>query len=69
LTGPLTVFVLSGKGAVAEHRYGQHDALHLAAAETARVEAREESELLVMPHPVFTQPAARTSAARELEHS
>jgi hypothetical protein len=69
LTGPLTVFVLSGKGAVAEHRYSQYDALHLAAGEAARIEAGEESELLVMPHPVFTQPATRTSAARELEHS
>jgi len=69
LTGPLTVFVLSGKGAVAEHRYGQYDALHLATGDSGRIEAREESELLVMPHPVFTQPAARTAAARELEHS
>jgi hypothetical protein len=69
LTGPLTAFVLSGAGAVGQHRYGQYDALHLAASEPGRIEAREESELLVMPHPVFTQPTARTAAAREMEHS
>ena len=69
MTGPLTAFMLSGKGAVAEHRYGQYDALHLAAGESARIEAREESELLVMPHPVFAQPVARSAAAREVEHS
>ncbi|MBW8905130.1 MAG: hypothetical protein JF611_05595 [Betaproteobacteria bacterium] len=69
LTGPLTAFVLSGAGAVAEHRYVQYDALHLPAGEPGRIEARNESELLVMPHPVFTQPAARSTAARELEHS
>jgi hypothetical protein len=69
LTGPLTAFVLSGAGAVGEHRYGQYDALHIAAGESGRIEAREPSELLVMPHPVFTQPTARTAAARELEHS
>lgn len=69
LTGPLTLFVLAGAGQVAEHGFALHDALHLAAGEAARIEARDESELLVMPHPVFAHPVRRSAAARELEHS
>ena len=69
LSGPLTAFVLAGAGEVAEHRYAKYDALHLAAAEKARIEAREESELLVMTHPVFPHPVKRSVAAAEVEHS
>jgi hypothetical protein len=69
LTGPLSAFVLSGTGAVAEQRFAQYDAVHLAAGEAARIHAREQSELLVMPHPLFPQRAARSASTRELEHT
>jgi hypothetical protein len=69
LAGPLTAFVLSGTGSIAETKFARHDALHLVAQESARVAAREQSEVLVMPHPVFPQIGAQSTAARELEHS
>jgi hypothetical protein len=69
LAGPLTAFVLGGAGAIAELRFGKYDALHLASGESARIAAREASELLVMPHPIFPPIGARSAAARELEHS
>ncbi len=69
LAGPLTAFVLSGSGGVAELHFGKYDALHLASGESARIAARQESELLVMPHPILPQISARTAAARELQHS
>ena len=47
---------MSGAGVLGEHRFAQYDALHLGAAETARIEALETSELLVMPHPVLEKP-------------
>jgi hypothetical protein len=68
LAGALTAFVQSGNGTVESQRYAQYDALHLAAGESADLEAREQTELLVMSHPVFAKPTARR-AARELEHS
>ena len=67
LPGPLTAFVLSGVGAIGPHRFAKYDALHLETGETARIDALEAAELLVMPHPVFAQPVAR--AAAELEHT
>ena len=51
LAGALTAFVLSGGGAMGDLRFGKYDALHLVSGEAARVAAREDSELLVMPHP------------------
>jgi hypothetical protein len=69
LAEPLTAFVLSGAGTIADLRFAVHDALHLAPGQSARVAAREQSELLVMPHPVFPPIGARNTAARELEHS
>jgi hypothetical protein len=65
LTGAQSSFVLSGSGAIAQLRFAKHDVLHLAAGESARIEAREDTELLAMPHPVFPQPAARSAAAAQ----
>jgi hypothetical protein len=67
LPGPTTAFVLSGAGAIGPHRFAKYDALHLELGESARIDALEASELLVMPHPVFAQPVARAAAA--LEHT
>ena len=69
LSGPLTAFVLSGSGAIGEPHYAKYDALHLVPGESARVAARAESELLVMPHPLFPPIGARSASAREVEHT
>jgi len=65
LTGAQTSFVLSGSGAIGQLRFANHDVLHLAAGESARIEAHKETELLAMPHPVFPHAAARSAAAAQ----
>jgi hypothetical protein len=69
LADALTAFVLSGAGAMGGERYAKYDALHLVGGEKAHIEAREESELLVMPHPVLPKSVTRSVAAAEVEHS
>ena len=69
LANPQTTMVQSGAGAIGQLRFAKFDVLHLAAGESARIEAHEETELLAMPHPVFPQAATRSASAAELEHS
>lgn len=66
LDGPLSAWVRCGTGgwaqaATAGH-YAPSDALHLEAGERARLHAQEASEILVLTHPVFTDPAPQSDA-------
>jgi hypothetical protein len=65
LTDAQTSFVQSGSGALGQSRFAQFDVLHLAAGESARIEAQEETELLAMSHPVLPHPATRSAAAAQ----
>ena len=60
LTGTSSCFVEHGSGDVAGKAYASRDVAHLAANETARFTATEDTRLLVFVHPVFSEsvPAA-----------